>query len=109
MNDSTIIDVRSLSHQFSTRHRGEEAYKKLAPTLSGNQQVVVDFDGVELVSPSFIDGLLLRLIEHQQMVYFKANKPRIVERLRRIGRLRKVTLMIWNPGDYVEALKPGPF
>ena len=109
MNDSTIIDVRNLSHQFSTRHRGEEAYKKLAPTLSGNQQVVVDFDGVELVSPSFIDGLLLRLIEHRQTVYFKATKPRILERLKRIGNLRKVTLMIWNQGGYIEALKPGPF
>ena len=106
MSRHIVIDIGSISPRFSTRERGEEAYSKLAPALLDGRKVVLDLDNTDSVSPSFLDGLLLSLIEHGQSVSFRTNRPRTRGRLRRIASLRKVPLNLYDNQGHVESIAP---
>ncbi len=106
MTRHIVIDVGTISPRFSTRERGEEAYKKLAPVLVKGHQVVLDLDSIDSVSPSFLDGLLLRLNEHGQSVSFRTKRPRVKGRLRRIAFLRHVPIKLCDHQGRVESITP---
>ena len=109
MNDSVVIDVRTISPRFSTRTRGQEAYVKLAQQLNKGQRVVLDLDNVEFVSPSFLDAIVLKLIHHGQSICFKTDSERTKSNLERIVLVRKTTLDVCNDEGRIERLTPGPF
>ena len=109
MNDSVVIDVRTISPRFGTRTRGQEAYDKLAENLDDGQRVVLDLDSVEFVSPSFLDAIVLKLMRHGQSICFKTDNERTKSNLKRIVLVRKISLDVCDDEGRIERLEPGPF
>ena len=109
MTTSIVIDVRNIAERYSTRDRAEEAYKNLLPVLQTNQQVVLELDSVSSISPSFLDGLLLRLVEHDQSIWFKTDNPHTRNRLQRLVLLRNVDINVCDEYGNTERLGAGPF
>ena len=107
MTDHEVISVETLSSSFSTRRRGEEAFERLWPMLTGDQ-IFIDLDGVGLLSPSFLDGLLLKLRRKGivDMVVFKTCDERTLGRLQRLVDLRSITVHTSNQRDAVKRLLP---
>lgn len=47
---------------LGTRLLGAEAQKQLLPLIQGNEKVILDFEGVDVVSNSFADECLAKLL-----------------------------------------------
>lgn len=90
--DTDIISVLTLAPVYSTRERGNEAYKNLAPHLT--RKLLLDLDGPQVITPSFIDSIILRLKEHNQtnLVSFRATDQSTIDALKRICNLRDTKL-----------------
>ena len=96
MTSTSMVDIRELAPSFSTRRRGDEAFCVLEPKLRAGR-VIIDLDTVELVSPSFIDGLLFRVQGQGYKstdVVFRTKRARIRKRLDRIRNLRGIELCV---------------
>ena len=98
--NSRIISVKVLAPVHSTRERGNEAYRKLAESLS--DPLTVDLDGPSVLTPSFLDGIILRLKENQQtqLVSFRTTDQGRIASLRRICNLRD-TAYTESEGDFI--------
>ena len=107
MPDFHSVNLADLSASFSTRRRGEEAYERLLPQL-GQGPLVIDLDSAELLSASFLDGLLLKLIQggHADDTWFKTNDDRAKSRLQRLSGLRKVDIYTYGQPAGVSKLEP---
>ena len=104
-----IIPLSHLSASFSTRRRGAEAYDRLLPLLEDGP-VVLDLDGIGVMPASFLDALILRLMDsgHTGDVSFKTTKTRAKEKLRRLSGLRGVDIFLHQQSGAPEKLKPNP-
>ena len=91
------VALTGLSTGFTTRKRGEEAYEKLLPELL-NGPIVLDLDGTDVLSTSFLDGLLLQLKndDHIGNVVFATSDPLTKIRLERLGGARSVDIRLMN-------------
>ena len=98
MIEGRMISLLDLSPAFSTRKRGAETYFKLLPLLQDGP-VVLDLDGIDLMPVSFLDGLMLRLMEsgHAEDVSFKATNSLAIDKLRRLSGLRDVDIFLHRP------------
>ena len=107
MIEDRMISLLDLSPAFSTRERGAETYFKLLPLLQDGP-VVLDLDGIELMPVSFLDGLMLRLMEsgHAEDVTFKATNSLAIDKLRRLSGLRDVDIFLHRPSGRHEKLEP---
>ena len=107
MTRDRMISLLDLSPAFSTRKRGAETYFKLLPLLQDGP-VVLDLDGIELMPVSFLDGLMLRLMEsgHAEDVTFKATNSLAIDKLRRLSGLRDVDIFLHRPSGRGEKLEP---
>ena len=87
------VSVTNLVPVYSTRERGNEAYKELASFLDKN--LVLDLDGPLVITPSFIDSIILRLKEFDQteLVHFRATDENTISSLKRICNLRDLRLV----------------
>ena len=47
---------------FGTRDMGQKLREKLLPLINGNEKVVLDFTGVNVVSNSFADECIAKLL-----------------------------------------------
>ena len=92
---TNIVDISTISHFLTTRERGIEAYKKFRPAIDSGS-VVFDLDAAQAVSASFLDGLLLRLDEYQQLdrVSFRTSSERLRNKLRRLSADRSFEIYI---------------
>lgn len=52
----------TLGENLGTRLLGEKARNLLLPLIQGDEQVVLDFEGVDVVSNSFADECLAKLL-----------------------------------------------
>ena len=106
MDERSTVALASLSSSFTTRRRGEEAYMELQPMLRAGP-VVLDLDDVEVLSVSFLDGLLLGLINcgHINSVIFRTSNARTRTRLERLSGLRAVDIRSLDSRGEVEKLK----
>lgn len=86
------VSVTNLVPVYSTRERGNEAYKELASFL--DKKLVLDLDGPLVIAPSFIDSIILRLKEFNQteLVHFKTTDDNTLHSLKRICNLRDLRL-----------------
>ena len=86
------VSVTKLVPVYSTRERGNEAYRELASLLE--KKLVLDLDGPLVITPSFIDSIILRLKEFDQtgLVNFKASDENTISALKRICNLRDLRL-----------------
>ena len=107
MIEDRMVSLIDLSPAFSTRKRGAETYVKLLPLLQDGP-VVLDLDGIDLMPVSFLDGLMLRLMEsgHAEDVSFKATNPLAIDKLRRLSGLRGVDIFLHRPSGRLEKLEP---
>jgi len=70
-----IIQLKKFGIILNSRPMGKEAYLAFKPTLlqkDTDEKIIVDFEGVEVLSPSWADEFLTRLIEeYSNKVEFK--------------------------------------
>ena len=90
----TSLSVKQLSRSSVTRARGHEAYRELRKQLA-NGPVEVDLRGEELLSISFLDEIVLRLLESSQLdrVTFLTADPTMLRRLGRVASIRKAPIL----------------
>ena len=95
----TVVDISELSRILTTRGRGTEAYQVFLPHFRKGA-VTIDLDGAEIVSASFLDGLLLRLNEGGFLatVSFKTSSPRLHSRLQRLSADRGIDIYRYSDG-----------
>lgn len=114
--DNTI-HINDLSQPTLTRRRGHEAYNALKPLLS-KSQVKVDLRNVDMISMSFLDGLVANLLDSEtaQDVTFVVSDSRVLQKLSRIVAIRNARLYFSASGgrkrripalemDYQEAVQ----
>lgn len=58
------IQLKKFGTVLVSRPSGLEAFRAIRPTLDANETVVIDFDGVMTVAPSWFDEFLTNLAEH---------------------------------------------
>jgi len=61
-----LIQLKKFGIILNSRPAGKESYLAFKPTLSQkseNEKVTVDFNGVEVLSPSWADEFLTKLID----------------------------------------------
>jgi len=82
-----IINLKKFGTILVSRPSGKEAYLAFTPTLrecKQNEAIVVDFEGVEVLTPSWADEFMTPLINlYGKNVSFKnTNNPSVVESLK---------------------------
>ena len=85
-----IIKLNKFGTILVSRPAGKEAYLAFAPTLrayKNNEAIEVDFEGVEVLTPSWADEFLTPLFNsHKNSVSLKnTNNPSVVESLKILG------------------------
>ena len=90
----TSVSITRLAPTTVTRPRGEEAYRNLREYLPAGA-VEVDLNSAELLSVSFLDGLVLRLLEANQLdkVTFVASDPGVQRKLSQVAGVRHVEIL----------------
>lgn len=104
----TTVSIKKLAPSCVSRARGFTAFRNLSSYLSSGD-VEVNFAGQELVSISFIDELVLRLMERNQLpnVVFVVATPDIVERLAQVAAIRDADIYIRSkPGEEKKKVEP---
>jgi hypothetical protein len=89
----TCVSITQLAPKTVTRPRGEEAYLKLREHLFGGT-VEVDLNSAKLLSFSFLDGLILQLLENNQleMITFVAPDPELQRKLAQVAGVRNAVI-----------------
>ena len=100
MSSVKRIHISDLSEVTVTRARGAEAFDRLAPQLSPDLMLELDLDGVDLLSPSFLDELILKLSKADaiEQVVFLTKDLVVLQKLRRAATYRRVALLV-KSGD----------
>jgi len=100
------IHISQLVSPCVTRARGEEASNRLDSHI-GTDRIAIEFDGVEMVSLSFLDGFVAGLVKshRQEKVIFVTN-PQIEEKLARISGIRNATLYCCLDGGIIQRIVP---
>lgn len=63
---------RDFGENLGTRQLGQQAREKLIPLLEGDERVVLDFTGVDVVSNSFADECIAKLLLTMPLAELKA-------------------------------------
>lgn len=87
------VHIKDLSSSWLTRARGLEAYGNLERYLAEGP-LEIDVTAVELVSTSFLDELVRRLLESSLLenITFIVDEPAVVEKLGRIASIRQAQI-----------------
>ena len=95
MDTQTRVALSGLSTICTTRRRGEETYERLLPTLQ-HGTVVLDLDGTDVVSASFLDGLTLKSANDGRLgnLVFATSDPFTKARLERLSGVRGVDIKL---------------
>ena len=93
------IHISQLSSPCITRWRGQEAGEKLQGYLE-DEPIEIDLNEVEMVSLSFLDGLVSYLLTLGSMdkVIFRASDPMVEDKLARVAGIRLAPLF-YRVGD----------
>jgi len=104
------ITFNELSESGIGRARGHLAFRNLQTHLAA-ESVEIDFAGQDLVSMSFLDELVLRLIESNKLakVVFVGSDPLVLEKLAQVAAIRNATIFVQSKrGELKRVLKPKP-
>ena len=66
------FSFRDFGENLGTRQLGQQAREKLMPLLEGDERVVLDFTGVNVVSNSFADECIAKLLLTMPLSELKA-------------------------------------
>lgn len=67
------FNFRNFGEYLGTRQMGQQAREKLMPMLEGDERVVLDFTGVDVVSNSFADECIAKLLLTMPLAELKAH------------------------------------
>lgn len=67
------FNFRNFGEYLGTRQMGQQAREKLMPMLEGDERVVLDFTGVDVVSNSFADECIAKLLLTIPLAELKAH------------------------------------
>ncbi len=67
------FNFRNFGEYLGTRQMGQQAREKLMPMLEGDERVVLDFTGVDVVSNSFADECIANLLLTMPLAELKAH------------------------------------
>lgn len=67
------FNFRNFGEYLGTRQLGQQAREKLMPLLEGDERVVLDFTGVDVVSNSFADECIAKLLLTMPLAELKAH------------------------------------
>jgi len=106
----TRIHISQLAFPCVTRARGEEAGKKLQNSVE-TDQIEVDFNDVEMVSLSFLDGFVSNLIssDKENDIVFIVNDQLIRDKLAKIAGMRNTSVRYCVEGQAIRRIKPKAF
>lgn len=104
------IHISDLSKICVTRKRGQEAISKLKPYLKSGI-VEIDLDSTEVVSTSFLDELILRLVKMASIekVVFKCSTSILEDKLARISGIRNTKINYQFNNGQCKVITPKPF
>ncbi len=88
------VPITALASHTVTRSRGRLAYGSLRRYLTGHRSVEIDLSEERPLSLSFLDELVLRLSEVNQLrwVTFVVANQDVLDKLSRISEIRKVAI-----------------
>jgi len=66
------FSFKQFGENLGTRQLGKEAREKLMPLLNGDDKVVLDFTGIDVVSNSFADECIAKLLMDMPLETLKA-------------------------------------
>ena len=66
------FEFKRFGENLGTRPLGKQAREELLPLLNGEDRVVLDFDGVDVVSNSFADECIAKLLLSMSLEDLKA-------------------------------------
>ena len=66
------FSFRDFGENLGTRQLGQQARERLMPLLEGDERVVLDFTGVDVVSNSFADECIAKLLLTMSLAELKA-------------------------------------
>ena len=91
---SETLHITDLAQPCVTRRRGEQAFQKLQPLL-GEAPIEVDLNLADMLSMSFLDGLVSKLInsESVDVVTFVSDDESTIRKLDRISEIRSARLV----------------
>jgi hypothetical protein len=94
------VHITELASPCLTRQRGKEAYRNLVPYLHAGQVDVI-LDGVEMLSLSYLDGIVNSLIATGSTgdVTFVVSDQRFMNKLARVAEIRQTKLFARHPKD----------
>ena len=101
MLKSEVFRLSDLSRSFATRMKGEEIgglVSKGIENLSPDSTMIIDWNGVVAVSPSFVDELVKVLAPRQGAIAFSGMSPSLSGLVERVSHRRSF------PVRYVAAL-----
>ena len=67
------FSFREFGENLGTRQLGQQVREKLMPLLEGDERVVLDFTGVDVVSNSFADECMAKLLLSMSLSELKAH------------------------------------
>lgn len=88
-----MIHMHELARPCLTRRRGEEVYSRLQ-SGSYADPIEVDLNGVDLLSMSFLDGLIAKLLSANEAsrITFVTDDEAVLHKLARIAEIRDAKL-----------------
>lgn len=92
----TKVSIKNMVSASVSRARGYEAFQNLASYLSFGGDVEISFEGQDIVSVSFMDELVLRLVEanHLHHVVFVVSTQDLVQKLAKVAAIRDAEIFI---------------
>lgn len=66
------FSFRGFGENFGTRPLGKRVREQLLPLLQGNEKVILDFTGVNVVSNSFADECIAKLLLEMSLAELKS-------------------------------------
>lgn len=104
------IHISELSKICATRRRGQEASSRLEPYLKSGM-VEIDLDDVEVISTSFLDELILHLVNigSIEKVVFKCSTSILEDKLARISGIRNTKINYQFNSGRCKVITPKPF
>ena len=103
------IRVLDLGSPCLTRKKGQEAARLLRPQIDA-QTTMLDLNGVEMLSFSFLDGLIAELTAevNAARLVFHADDPDVIDKLARIAAIRNICVFNQDTRRQARPLAPTP-
>ena len=89
-----MVNINQLSKPCISRARGNEAGEKIAQLIDQYNSLEIDLQGVELISLSYLDGIITRLLvsNNLEKVIFVTNERQHLDKLSQISSLRGISI-----------------